>query len=120
MIIALWIATALLALSNLGAGAFKLATTRTKLVTMQPWTNDFSANQIRLIGLAEVLGALGVILPLVTNILPTVASIAAFAIAGLQVGATVVHVRRKELFVPNLVIIAIALFVGIGWIVVGR
>jgi len=31
-----------------------------------------------------------------------------------------VHVRRKELIVPNLVIIAIALFVGIGWIVVGR
>lgn len=120
MLIALWIAAALLALSNAGAGIFKLVTPRTKLVTMQPWTNDFTANQIRLIGVAEVLGALGVILPLATNILPIVASIAAFAIAALQVGATVTHIRRKELFVPNLVIIAIALFVGIGWLVVGR
>ena len=118
MTIALWIASALLALSNVGAGTFKLVTPRTKLVTMQPWTNDFSANQIRLIGVAEILGALGVILPLVTGVLPIVTSIAAFAIAALQVGATVTHVRRKELFVPNLVIIAIALFVGIGWIAV--
>jgi len=118
MVIALWIAAALLALSNFGAGTFKLVTPRTKLVTMQPWTNDFSANQIRLIGIAEVLGGLGVILPLVTGILPIVTSIAAFAIAALQVGAAVTHIRRKELFVPNLVIIAIALFVGIGWIVV--
>ena len=118
MVIALWIASALLALSNLGAGAFKLVTPRSKLVGMQPWTNDFSATQIRLIAVAEVLGGLGVILPLVTNILPVMTSVAAFAIAALQVGATVVHIRRKELVVPNLVIIAIALFVGIAWLVV--
>ena len=120
MVIALWIASALLTLTNLGAGTFKLVTPRSKLIGMQPWTNDFTATQIRLIAVAEVLGGLGVFLPLVTNIMPIVASIAAFAIAALQVGATVVHLRRKELFVPNLVIIAIALFVGIGWIVVGR
>ena len=120
MVFALWIASALLALSNLGAGTFKLVTPRRKLVGMQPWTNDFSTAQIKLIATAEVLGGLGVILPLVTNVLPIVASIAAFAIVALQVGAAVVHVRRKEVFVPNLVIIAIALFVGIGWIVVGR
>jgi hypothetical protein len=120
MVIALWIAAALLALSNLGAGTFKLVTPRTKLTGMQPWTNDFTAVQIKLIAVAEILGALGVILPLLTGIAPIMASIAAFALVVLQVGATVVHVRRKELFVPNLVIIAIALFVGIGWIVVGR
>lgn len=120
MVIALWIASALLTLTNLGAGTFKLVTPRSKLVTMQPWTNDFSATQIRLIAVAEVLGGLGVILPLVTNVLPVLASIAAFAIAALQVGAVVVHSRRKELFAPNLVIIAIALFVGVGWIVVSR
>ena len=120
MVIALWIASALLTLSNIGAGTFKLVTPRSKLVGQQPWTNDFTANQIKLIGVAEVLGGLGVILPLVTGILPIMTSIAAFAIAALQVGAFVTHVRRKETPLPNLVIIAIALFVGIGWIVVGR
>ena len=120
MVIALWIAAALLTLSNLGAGVFKLATPREKLVTIQPWTNDFTATQIRLIGIAEVLGGLGVILPLATGIAPVVASIAAFAIAALQVGALATHIRRKELVVPNIVIIAVALFVGIGWLVVGR
>jgi hypothetical protein len=120
MVIALWIAASLLALSNAGAGIFKLVTPREKLLGMQPWTNDFTPTQIKLIGAAELLGALGVILPLVTNILPIMTSIAAFAIAALQVGAVVTHVRRKETVIPNVVIIAIALFVGIGWIVVGR
>ncbi len=117
MIIALWIASILLTLSNLGAGGFKLVRSRAKLLTVQPWTNDFSAPQIKLIGAAEVLGALGVILPLLTQILPVVTSIAAFAIALLQVGAVVTHIRRKETVIPNVVIIAIALFVGIGWLV---
>ena len=120
MEIALWIASALLTASALGAGIFKLVTPRPSLITKQPWANDFTVGQIRLIGVAEVLGGLGVILPLVTNIMPVMASIAAFALAALQVGALITHVRRKELLVPNLVIIAIALFVGIGWLVVGR
>ena len=118
MIVALWIASVLLTLSNLGAGGFKLVRPREKLLTMQPWTNDFSAVQIKVIGTLEVLGALGVILPLLTGILPVTTSIAAFAIALLQVGAVVTHVRRKETVIPNLVIIVIALFVGIGWLVV--
>ncbi len=117
MIIALWIGSILLTLSNLGAGGFKLVQSKAKLLTVQPWTNDFSAPQIKLIGTAEVLGALGVILPLLTNILPIMTSIAAFAIAVLQVGAVVTHARRRETVIPNIVIIAIALFVGIARLV---
>jgi hypothetical protein len=119
MIIVLWIASGLLALANLASGGFKLAQPREKLLTVQPWTNDFSAPQIKLIGAAELLGALGIILPRLTGILPVVSSIAAFAIALLQVGAVVTHVRRKETVIPNVVLIVIALFVGIGWLVWG-
>ena len=117
MEIALWIATALLALSNLGAGTFKLVRPKEKLVLQQPWAEDFTPMQLRAIGAAEVLGALGLILPRVTGILPVLTSVAAFAIVALQVGAIVTHVRRKETIIPNVVIILLALVVGIGWLV---
>ena len=110
--------TALLALANLGAGSFKLARPKQKLVEQQPWATDFSPAQLKAIGAAEVLGALGLILPRLTGILPVVTSVAAFAIVALQVGAIATHVRRKETVVPNVVIITLALFVGIGWLVV--
>jgi hypothetical protein len=118
MEIALWIATALLALSNLGAGTFKLVRPKDKLVEQQAWAADFSAGQVKAIGVAEVVGAVGLIVPRLTGILPVVTSVAAFAIVALQVGALVTHVRRKETVVPNVVIIALALFVGIGWLLV--
>lgn len=118
MEIALWIATALLALSNLGAGAFKLARPKEKLVEQQAWASDFSAGQVKAIGAAEVLGALGLILPRLTGILPVLTSVAAFAIVALQIGAIATHVRRKETVIPNVVIIALGLFVGIGWLLV--
>ena len=117
MEIALWIASALLALSNLGAGTFKLVRPKEKLVLQQPWAEDFTPMQLRAIGAAEVLGALGLILPRVTGILPVLTSVAAFAIVALQVGAIVTHVRRKETIIPNVVIILLALVVGIGWLV---
>jgi len=118
MDIALWIATALLALSNLGAGTFKLVRPKDKLVTQQPWAEDFTPAQLKAIGAAEVLGALGLILPRLTGILPVLTSVAAFAIVVLQVGAIATHLRRKETVIPNVVIILLALFVGIGWLVV--
>jgi len=118
MEIALWIATALLALSNLGAGTFKLVRPKDKLVLQQPWAEDFTPVQLKAIGAAEVLGALGLILPLVTGILPVLTSVAAFAIVALQVGAIATHLRRKESVIPNVVIILLALFVGVGWLLV--
>ena len=118
MEIALWIATALLALSNLGAGTFKLVRPKEKLVLQQPWAADFTPAQLKAIGAAEVLGALGLILPRLTGILPVLTSVAAFAIVVLQIGAIVTHVRRTETVIPNVVIILLALFVGIGWLVV--
>ena len=118
MEIALWIVTALLTLSSLGAGIFKLVRPKEKLVEQQPWAGDFSQAQIRAIGAAEVLGALGLILPRLTGILPVVTSVAAFALVALQIGALATHVRRKETVIPNVVIIAAGLFVGIGWLVV--
>jgi zinc transporter ZupT len=50
----------------------------------------------RLIGLAEVLGAIGLILPPLTGVFPGLAIAAAAGLVVVQAGAIVVHARRGE------------------------
>ena len=119
MEIALWIVSGLLALANLFVGTMKLVRPKTALVEMMAWAGDFSSLQIKVIGALEIAGALGLILPRLTGILPWLSVVAAFALVVLQLVALSVHVRRKETVVPNLVLVALALFVGIGLLVAG-
>ena len=118
MEIALWIVSGLLALANLFAGTMKLVRPKEALVSRMAWAGDFSPLQIKAIGALEIAGALGLILPRLTEILPWLSVVAAFALALLQLVALSVHVRRKETFVPNLVLVALALFVGVGLLLV--
>jgi len=105
MIIALWILTILLTVAFLGAGIMKATRAKTKLIESgMGYAEDFSAGAVKLIGIAEVVGALGLVLPLATGIVPVLSPIAATALAVLMVGAVVVHVRRKETIVPALVL----------------
>lgn len=117
MIIALWVAIALLALVNLAVSLMKLVRPKAALAAMgEPfaWTGDFGQGQIRLIAVAELLGALGLVLPRLTGILPWVSGAAAIGIALLQVGAIVTHVRRGErAIIPNIVIAALAVVVAV-------
>ena len=79
MLIALWIINIILALLMLGAGFAKATSPKAKLAEnpRMAWTEDFSPLAIRLIGIAEVLGGLGLILPLATGIAPILTPIAA-------------------------------------------
>ncbi len=98
MNIALWIIQALLAFAFCGAGGAKLAKSRTALLTdkRMGWANDFSSSQIKLIGLAEVLGGIGLILPHALHILPVLTPLAAAGLALLMAAAAITHLRRKE------------------------
>lgn len=112
MEIAVWIVSGLLAFAMLGAGAGKLVMPRDKHVAQQPWAGDFTRTQVRLIGVAEVLAAFGLILPRLLDIVPVLSPLAAAGVVLLQAGAISVHVRRKEMFVPNIVILVLAGFVA--------
>jgi VIT1/CCC1 family predicted Fe2+/Mn2+ transporter len=88
-----------------------------KLVTSgQDWAQDMSQNNIRLIGLAEILGAIGLVLPAATHIAPILVPLAAVGLALVMVGAVVVHARRNEAMnvAVNVVLIALAVFVAWG------
>ncbi|MFV0374537.1 DoxX family protein [Microbacterium sp.] len=105
MLIAYWIVAGLLALVFLAAGFMKIARSRTQLAASgMAWVDDFSDGPVKLIGTAEVIGAIGLILPALLGIAPIFSPIAAAALAVLMIGAVVVHIRRKESFAPALVL----------------
>lgn len=117
---ALWIVQALLAIAFLMAGAMKTFQPKEKLAEKMGWVEDFSQGQIRTIGILEILGALGLILPALTGILPWLTPLAAAALALTMVGGAWVHLRRKEYgnVVVNVVLLLLSLFVAYGRFVV--
>jgi uncharacterized membrane protein YphA (DoxX/SURF4 family) len=120
VLIALWIINGLLALAFLAAGSMKLFRPKAALQSMgMAWTEDFPDAAVKLVGAAEIVGAVGLILPLLTGIAPLLTPIAATALALLMLGAVVVHLRRKETPVPPLVLgILSAVSAVIGFLVV--
>jgi uncharacterized membrane protein len=119
MIIALWIVTVLLALVFLAAGVVKSSTPRERLVPKMAYMEDLSDGQARVVGILEFLGALGLVLPAATGVLPWLTPVAAFALAVTMGAATALHVKRRETVVPSVVLGIAALAVGIGWLVFG-
>jgi len=113
---ALWIAQIVLAIAFGVAGTLKLSQPREKLAENMGWVEDYSAGFVKFVGATEVLGALGLILPGVTGIAPILTPLAATGLALEQVGAAIVHVRRKEpqFIIGNIVLIAAAAFVAWG------
>jgi uncharacterized membrane protein YphA (DoxX/SURF4 family) len=114
---ALWIAQILLALAFIATGFLKL--TQPKAVAYErglKWVEDFSQGQINLIGVLEILGAIGLILPWALNILPVLTPVAAVALAIIMLGAAYTHLRRGEnpMILVNLVLLALAVFVAWG------
>ncbi|MFK4851811.1 DoxX family protein [Microbacterium sp. ZW T6_19] len=120
MLIALWIVNGLLALAMLGGGVMKVLTPKAALAEKgMAWTEDFSAGSIKAIATLEVVGALGLVLPLLTGIAPILTPLAGTGLAIIMVGATVVHLRRKEPFAPALVLAVLAVASAVlGFIVV--
>jgi uncharacterized membrane protein YphA (DoxX/SURF4 family) len=113
---ALWVAQILLALVFAGSGISKLVQPYEKLAAQMGYVNDYTPGAIRAIGTLEVLGALGVILPALTGILPWLSPLAAGCLAVNMGGATSTHLRRKEvpMMIFNLVLIVLAMFVVYG------
>jgi hypothetical protein len=81
---ALWIAQGLLAAVCAFAGASKLITPPEMLALMSPFPVAF----VQFIGVCEVLGALGLLLPLALRIRPELTTLAALGLTIIMIGAT--------------------------------
>jgi uncharacterized membrane protein YphA (DoxX/SURF4 family) len=113
---AVWIVQILLALAFIAAGFMKATQPKEKLYANMQWVEDFSPNIIKAIGVIEILGGLGLVLPALTGILPWLTPLAGIGLALDMIGAILTHVRRKEnsIIVANLVLLALAAFVAYG------
>lgn len=96
MNIAIWILQGLLAAMFTMAGLMKATTPKEKLAEKMPWANDFSAGMVKFIGVSQLLGALGLVIPMATGILPILTPIAACGLALTMFFAAVYHFRKGE------------------------
>jgi putative oxidoreductase len=94
--VSLWSAQVLLAAMFAFSSYHKLALSIADISRMTPWAADLPW-LIRFIGLAELAGAIGILLPALTRILPWLTSLAALGLATVMVLATAYHVARGEL-----------------------
>jgi hypothetical protein len=115
---ALWIVAGLLAAVFLFAGSTKLFIPREKLARAPGggWVLSFSPGFVKTLGAVEILGAIGLILPAVLDIVPVLVSLAALGLGLIMIGAAVVEFRRREPVhvLVNLTYLALIVFVAFG------
>lgn len=114
--IGLWVVQALLAAIFLMAGATKLMSGSAELVAMgMGWAENAPMLLIKFIGFAEIAGALGMILPSVTRIMPHLTKMAAVGLAVIMVLAAGLHITRGEFEVVPMNVILFALAGLVIW-----
>ena len=80
------------------------------------YANDFSASFLKLLGVLEVLGGIGVVSPKLTGILPWLIPLAAVGLALIMIGATYTRIRRGEnqMAIGTVVCLVMSVFVAYG------
>jgi hypothetical protein len=116
VVVAYWIAAGLLGLFYLYAGGRKIAQSQEQLAPMMGWVDTVPMPVVRLIGVLEILGAAGLVLPPLTGIAPAVAIAAAVGFVVLQVLAAGLHFRRGEARVTGLNAALIVLAAVAAWL----
>lgn len=118
MDLVLWILQGVLGLVFVGAGSLKLFKSHEALKAdpHMAWANDYSGGFIKLIAAAEVLGGIGLVVPMLTGIAPNLTAWAAAGLTIIMLGAAWAHLRRSEMsmVVPTLVLAVLSGFVAYG------
>lgn len=114
--IALWGAQIFLAIVFAAAGFVKASQPIPDLTVMMGWPGEAPFALVRFIGLAELAAAMGLILPVLTGILPRLTALAALGLAVIQFLAMGLHIYRGEFEVlpVNILLLVLAVFVMLG------
>ncbi len=111
--IGLWVAQGLLAVAFGMAGFMKITAPIEQLAQSgMSFVNVFGVGTVRFIGVSEVLGAIGLILPAALRIKLILTPLAAAGIATVMVLATIYHIYVGE---PPITIILFALAAFVAW-----
>jgi hypothetical protein len=115
--IAYWVVAGLLAVFYLYGGSKKIVQSQEQLAPMMAWAGTTVPMWlVRCIGVVEVLGALGLVLPPALDIAPRVALVTAVGFVILQVLAAGVHLRRGETKETGLNVVLIVLAGIAAWL----
>lgn len=116
---ALWIVAGFLTVLYLFSGFVKLLVPREKMAEAtraSEWVVLFPANALKAIGAAEILAAVGLLLPALLDIAPVLVPLAASGLVCVMTGAVIMRIRRREpiFALVDLFYLALCAFVAIG------
>lgn len=116
MHITLWIAQGLLAAMFIMAGFMKALQPVDALLESLPWVASTPLGLVRFIGVSELLGGIGLLLPAILRIKPFLTIWAALGIGAIMLLAAIFHGSRGEFEAIgfNVFMLAIALFIVWG------
>ena len=92
----IWSVQIFLAIVFLMAGSMKVISSKTELSKSMASVEEYSETEIKLIGVVEVLGAVGVVAPAALKILAFLTPLAASGLALTMVVAAKMHLGRRE------------------------
>lgn len=116
MNLALWIVQGVLCAAFLAAGVVKVFAYERYKETAAKGSKGppLSKGLTTFIGIVEIAGALGLILPMATRVAPGLTQLAAAGLAIVMILAAIFHLRRHEPMVAPVVLLALSVFVVIG------
>ncbi|WGD29651.1 DoxX family protein [Ancylobacter sp. WKF20] len=97
------------------SGVMKISTPIPELSAMMPWTGQLPATFVRIIGLIDLAGGIGILLPALTRIKPQLTVAAALGCVVLQALAFCFHAMRGEFAVLPLNVVLFALSAFVLW-----
>ncbi|MCU1277807.1 MAG: hypothetical protein JWM53_1353 [bacterium] len=114
--LALWIVQIVVGAMFLLAGVMKSTQPIDQLAKRMKWVPALSPSTVRFIGISELAGGLGLIVPWATGIAPILTPIAAAALVVVMILAVGLHIKRHEWpeIVPGLVLGGLSAFVAWG------
>lgn len=112
----LWIIQIFLAFTFIYSGICKsIYPIKTLVSKGQTGVEDLPLGMVRFIGVIEILGSFGLILPRLLNIYPTLVSISAVCLGLIMIPAGIIHYKRKEyktVIGINFIILILCVFVA--------
>lgn len=111
----LWILAFVLAAVFVASGAMKIFVPREQQIGRTAYVEDFPHSIIRGIGILEILGALGLVIPALTGVGTILVPLAAAGLAITMVFAAMVHIRRGDptsATIPSMVLAVLSVVVA--------
>ncbi|RQO30984.1 DoxX family protein [Taibaiella sp. KBW10] len=92
----LWIIQVILAVFFLMPGVGKISNSKQKHIADGHLKPNASVNPIRILGILELLGCIGIVLPWFSGIYPVLTPITALCFCGIMIAGMVIHIQKKE------------------------